>query len=596
LTLWLGFLAFSGKSIGQLHQNWLWVYEPLLFAVAFGVFTVWGRRIDFHAVLIRMGVRTDGKAPDASTAHAGPSRFTIRLHHKSAVSILVIVLLSALIYSAVCLPPTPRIHDEFSYLLAADTFASGRWTNPAHALWQHFETYHVLQQPTYQSKYLPLHGAVLALGKTLTGYFLAGSWLELIAGALATYWALCAVTSIPLALIATLAVSLKIAFTPMASGYMGCFAFCAGALLIGVALRWESIARTGRRMPLAVSMLFAISLAILLHTRPYESAFFTLPLLGWILLHGFRHKRHRDLVKTGLIAVITLAAALSALGLYNAKVTGNAFSFPYVLHDQQYLRDPVVLWASGYPEVTYRHQEMERTYEMFSKRVLRVAWQTENILQFGVATLGKWLLLWKYLGGVALTVLAIAGIRTTHPAILVACVSFIVGLSTITYALPYYAVGGYTLFAVLAVRGLDRLIGQGSPTSQSGQSKLSAPFFLALVATLLLTPVATFTHFVQSTGSPPSVLVRDQSTIAERIRNTPGKHLVVIHYPEAAFPEEWVFNEANIDDSKVVWARSMGELRDNRLKAYFNNRQIWDVHFEEDANKKARILLYSDKY
>jgi hypothetical protein len=38
---------------------------------------------------------------------------------------------------------------------------------------------------------------------------------------------------------------------------------------------------------------------------------------------------------------------------------------------------------------------------------------------------------------------------------------------------------------------------------------------------------------------------------------------------------EWVYNEADIDRSKVVWARDMGDAQNQELIRYFNHHTVW---------------------
>ena len=65
-------------------------------------------------------------------------------------------------------------------------------------------------------------------------------------------------------------------------------------------------------------------------------------------------------------------------------------------------------------------------------------------------------------------------------------------------------------------------------------------------------------------------------------------HVVLVRYGPKHLPdEEWVYNLADIDAAKVVWAREMGPQADRELFAYFKGRRAWLLK----ADKLPRHLV-----
>ena len=63
--------------------------------------------------------------------------------------------------------------------------------------------------------------------------------------------------------------------------------------------------------------------------------------------------------------------------------------------------------------------------------------------------------------------------------------------------------------------------------------------------------------------------------IEAQLRSIDGLQLVLVEYAATHSPhEEWCYNSADIDRSKIVWARDLGQAKNDVLLRYFSNRTV----------------------
>ncbi|HYA31059.1 MAG TPA: hypothetical protein VEI95_19735, partial [Acidobacteriota bacterium] len=205
--------------------------------------------------------------------------------------------------------PQPQAHDEFSYLLAADTFAHGKLTNPTHPMWIHFETMHVIHVPSYASKFMPAQGAILALGQVLGGHPIVGAWLSMAFMCAAICWMLHACVPRRWALLGGVLTIIH----PIigVGGYWaqsywgGAVAATGGALLLGGARR---LLREPR-VPFAVAV--GIGLSILANSRPYEGLVLSLPVaIAMLIGLAGKHRFNLGLVVRRVLLPLGFIGAL----------------------------------------------------------------------------------------------------------------------------------------------------------------------------------------------------------------------------------------------------------------------------------------------
>jgi hypothetical protein len=509
-----------------------------------------------------------------------------RLAQRPALSLLVVGVLAFLIPAVLTLCgsiPQPRIQDEFSYLLAADTFVHGRLTNPTHPCWVHFESMHIIHQPSYASKYAPAQALVLALGQVVGGHPVVGVWFTVTMASVAVCWMLRGWVRPRWALLGGLLAALHPVVLSWGQSYWGgAIPLCGGALVLG------ALPRLLARPRVRDSLWCGLGMVFLANSRPFEGFVLSLLVLAALFTASLRRGSIKPAVLLGrglTPAGIVLALAAGGMGYYNQRVTGHAVRMPYMVHEATYGLAPLFLWQAPRTEPpVYRHQELrdlhagwemsfyqdQRTLSGFLSgvgRKLAVLFQTGFplpvlLLPLGAAPWlprGRWLRWALWIGGL-----------------------FILALLSVPWIQTHYAAPIFGLFLLVLVQCLRSLRLWRQP---------GRPIGLCLGrALVLLYALSALSFGLQFTRESSQGWHMDRARIQSQLTEQGGRHLVLVRYPPGhSAHEEWVYNAAEIDDAAVVWAREMQPEQNRELLTYFQDRTVWLLEPNGDA---PRLVPY----
>ncbi len=515
---------------------------------------------------------------------------------RRALSVLIVGM-SALAARAAVLPvlpvPVPQVDDEFSHLLLADTLLHGRLANPTPPMWVHFETFETNMVPTYASVYPPMQGIFLAAGRLLTGRPFVGVMLSVAVMCGAICWMLQGWMPAEWALLGGLLAVMRWGiFTYWADGYMGgAPAAIGGALALGALPRIKSDFRPRD------AVILGIGISVLANSRPYEgfvfSALIGVALLYWLFeQRGVNARKAFERVVAPLLIVGMIAGL--ATGYYFWRVTGNPLHIPYEVNWETYGMMPKFVWQALRPKqaIALRHEALSDFYYVWEYATYASTRSLKGLLgEWSIRLYQDWIF---YLGPIlslpffAAVATAPYGfkwkqLKSNTRFLIVSAAIFAAALAVELFSFPHYAAPIASILialVLLAMRHLRQQVYRGKPFGVFLTRAIPAICLLILALRAFAIPL----HIPMAPSFMPAIYYASRMDIPSysvevRLENTPGQHLVIVHYsPGSNNWMGWVHNGADIDGSKIVWAWDMGAERNRELLRYFSGRSVWIVN------------------
>ncbi len=346
------------------------------------------------------------------------------------------------------------------------------------------------------------------------------------------------------------------------------------------------------------SAFLGLGFALQFLTRPFEFLFLVIS-AAIFLLPSLRDRTFRPaLLKTALIATLVMLPFLGLTLLQNKAVTGAWTELPYQLSRSEY-GVPTTFTVQPLP---IPHRELTREQRLDYEIQSSVHGQGTDALAKYLDRLAGRIRFYRFFLLPPLYLALLAFIVTARDFrslwVLGTIVIFAVGTNFYSYFYSHYIAAIACLFVLSSVVGLERL-----SRLQIRNHPVGRDVGLLIVALC-------FAHFLFWYGLH---LIGNQDTVQpmfeyetwdainhgdpegrisihNQLTGMPGKQLVFVRYGPQHLFKEWVHNAADIDASRIVWARDLGPAENQKLLHYYPGRTAWLL--EPDA-KPPKLVRYN---
>jgi len=276
--------------------------------------------------------------------------------------------------------------------------------------------------------------------------------------------------------------------------------------------------------------------------------------------------------------LLVLGVAGATASYYCWKVTGSPLQMPQQVNRDTYAVARYFYWQTAYPEHEYHHQAIGDFYGLEvqefeqARKMAGVIRQTAKKIGmmwgFYLYPLLTLPLFWlpRVIRDQRIRLLLVAGAAGFLGSVMVV-------FFNIHYVAPIVPVIVAVVVQCMRHMRVYRLEGR--------------PIGLFLVRAIVVMCVLLVPVQVRILASAPqpgtlAAIAPNRAAIEAQLRALPAPQLVLVRYGLNHDPlRDWVYNGADINHAKVIWARDMGPAENEELLRYYKDRRVWLLEADE---------------